>query len=209
MKTFSLYPFIITSLQLCCISCSNNSTSVRFIKTINFLESVTPSVGAMTGRTITGFKLGDFASERELIRTSTTGSSQFDLPGAGSETPPFNNGTPLRRAGIAPMVRILSLIGDTGGDDVSNDDDCHCDTHIEFIEFISIEVQFEDGGNLHIPAGSIQGKRLLCPNTIENHLVSGDRDFGGGVIVTFNLTLRVADSGEGLFADVRYDLRER
>lgn len=209
MKTVSIYLIIITALLLGSISCSNNITSIRYIKTINLLEHITPSVGSMTGRTITGFKLGEFSSERDLLRNSTTGPILFDLPEAGSESPPCSDGTPYRRAAISPMIRILSLIGDTGGDDVSDDDDCHCDSHIEFIEFVPIEIEFEDGGVMRIPAGSIQGRYLLCPNTRENHLISGDREFGGAVIATFNCTLRLADSGEGLFVDIQYDLREQ
>ncbi len=209
MKSQTLLFIISTALLLCGSSCPNNSTSVRFTKTLNLLESITPSVGAMTGRKISGFKLGDFSTERDLLRTSTTGPIQFELPGAGPETPPCNDGTPERRANKAPMIRILSMIGDTGGEDVSDDGDCHCDTHIEFIEFVPIEILFEDGGNLRIPAGSIQGRYLLCPNTPEHHLISGDREFGGAVLATFNCTFRVADNGEGLFADIRYDVRER
>lgn len=209
MKHQKFLLFLATTLLLCGASCPGETTIVRFTKTINLLESVTPSVGAMTGRTITGFKLGEFTSERDLLRTSTTGPILFDLEGAGSESPPCHDGTPYRRAAISPMIRILSLIGDTGNEDVSDDDDCRCDSHIEFIEFVPIEIAFEDGGVLRIPAGSIKGRYLLCPNTRENHLISGDREFGGAVIATFNCTLRVSDSGDGLYADIQYDLREQ
>jgi hypothetical protein len=143
----------------------------------------------------------------EVIRSLNFGPVQFDLPAAGPEFGSLcNDGERTRRAYSRGLVRILHLIGDTGGDDISNDEDCHCDARIDLIAFHPFEVIFEDGTTLRIPEGLLTGNTLLCPNT--SHALGPQRDFGGRVIATVAVTMRVADDGSALFADVRYDVRK-
>jgi len=190
-------------------TCNTGGTVIQFAETINFLDHIQPSTAAMTGRRISGFLLGDFDSERDLLQRHQFGPVSFALSAAGPETPPCNDGTPLLVDTGDPWVRILSLIGDTGGDDVSEDADCHCDTHIQFMEFGPLELRFADGGVLRLPASRMDGRRLLCPNIAAGHLLRGDREFGGGVAYNVRATLRVADDGSGLWADIQYTVSGR
>lgn len=40
------------------------------------------------------------------------------------------------------LVKFFHIVGDTGGDDISNDDNCNDDTRIEKIEFFPVKVLF-------------------------------------------------------------------
>jgi hypothetical protein len=42
------------------------------------------------------------------------------------------------------LVKFFHIVGDTGGDDISNDDNCNDDTRIEKIEFFWLDVFMED-----------------------------------------------------------------
>ena len=41
------------------------------------------------------------------------------------------------------LVKFFHIVGDTGGDDISNDDNCNDDTRIHKIEFFPIKVEYE------------------------------------------------------------------
>jgi hypothetical protein len=41
------------------------------------------------------------------------------------------------------LVKFFHIVGDTGGDDISNDDNCNDDTRIEKIEFFPVKVVFK------------------------------------------------------------------
>lgn len=41
------------------------------------------------------------------------------------------------------LVKFFHIVGDTGGDDISNDDNCNDDTRIEKIEFFPLTVEFK------------------------------------------------------------------
>jgi hypothetical protein len=41
------------------------------------------------------------------------------------------------------LVKYFHIVGDTGGDDISNDDNCNDDTRIEKIEFFPVTVEFK------------------------------------------------------------------
>jgi hypothetical protein len=41
------------------------------------------------------------------------------------------------------LVKFFHIVGDTGGDDISNDDNCNDDTRIEKIEFFPVTVEFK------------------------------------------------------------------
>ena len=41
------------------------------------------------------------------------------------------------------LVQFFHIVGDTGGDDISNDDNCNDDTRIEKIEFFPVSVEFK------------------------------------------------------------------
>lgn len=179
MKNRSLIILILLAVIFNANTC-DDGTRIRFAKTLNLLEIITPAYTPSTGRFITGFSLPDHTGEPTLVRRIfSTGNTQFAIPGAGTETPPCNDGTPLTRATnapTAPLVRIVSLIGDTGGDDVSDDSDCRCDTHIQRLELANIIIHYADGIQSSLGNRTIQGRYFLCPNIPEGHLVTGDRE---------------------------------
>ncbi len=46
-------------------------------------------------------------------------------------------------ASSSPAIQSVEVIGDTGGDDVSNDDDCGCDAQLRSIEFNPVPIELE------------------------------------------------------------------
>ena len=197
---FYLGLFLIAILIVCTANtCRPSGVGLRFRTTINVLEHMRPSVSPATGRAITGFKLGPFDTQRKTIKSVSFGPREYRLPAAGPEYGGglCHDGTPLEKVHDEQLVRMISLIGDTGGDDISEDGDCHCDARVNFIELQPIEVVFESGENLRLPPGSmLYGKKLMCPNT--SHAFTDEKDFRGTVIAYFGITLRVADNGFAL-----------
>lgn len=199
--------FITTVAFLLCTSMTcQRGVGFRYRTTIDVLSNVRPAVSPSTGRTIIGFKLGDFEDPREVLRTASFGPRQYEIPAAGPEFGICNDGTPLERVHDELLVRVLGLIGDTGAEDISTDGDCHCDAHVKYVELQPIEVIFADGENLRIPTPGLPGRTLMCPNT--SHAFGGRTEFGGGVIATFAMRLRIADGGSRLLADIQYDIRQ-
>jgi hypothetical protein len=63
---------------------------------------------------------------------------------AGGEFIGCNDGEVItKKLGVADPVRQFQIIGDTGGGDISNDDNCYCDTQIRGIEFNSISISLQ------------------------------------------------------------------
>lgn len=54
----------------------------------------------------------------------------------------YNNGNTVMKVSATEgtLVRFFHIVGDTGGDDISNDDNCNDDTRIEKIEFFPLKV---------------------------------------------------------------------
>ena len=42
------------------------------------------------------------------------------------------------------FIKRMAIVGDTGGDDISTDNDCNDDTRIESVHFFPIKVRFEN-----------------------------------------------------------------
>jgi hypothetical protein len=70
------------------------------------------------------------------------------FPGAGGEFGGCNDGKvfsfPSHKI-KGNLVQELHIIADTGGDDVSEDDNCHCDTRVEKITFKPFGLLIKDG----------------------------------------------------------------
>lgn len=194
-------------LMLLCVAgiqCESD-TVLLYRETIDVLDHIQPPVEPMRGRTISGFTVEDGTETRH--RRYSFGPRQRLLEKAGAEAIACNDGTPSDFAHGDPLVRITSLIGDTGGDDVSDDADCHCDTRINYIAFSDVNVFFEDGTAVTLEGKRLEGRYTMCPNIPDGHHVRGGRDFNGAVRVTYGITLRVSDDNFSLLADVRYDVR--
>jgi hypothetical protein len=100
------------------------------------------------------------------------------------------------------------IIADTGGDDVSDDRNCQCDSKIKSIEIPSLAIYFEGVASpFGIQPLRIEGD-VLCPNIPDGHLVNGDREFGGDVEVFGAIILRVAPDRSTLLADISLSMVE-
>jgi len=194
----------IAMLLLGLMAACGSATSVEMTRRIDLLEVMNVPPGSTT---INGFRLGTELDAPLLTEAQWTAETRT-LPGAGSETPPCNDGTAHRLNKVGGRAEddlfiAVEAIGDTGGDDVSDDRDCGCDTHISRLLFNNLSIEAEpsipDYANLTL------GKDHLCPNRLDD-LVVGDSEFGGAVTVDFSGTLRVEDGG--LWLDVTYFVRE-
>jgi len=186
--------------------CAGDISTVAMTRTIDILATI-PAEDRP--RNVTGFQLGEELNAP--VQTSVTWIAETTiLPAAGGETPPCNDGTsrrlrPVDGDGFSkdPFV-LVSVIGDTGGDDISGDRDCGCDTHISRMLFKSLRI-VSDPPELAL-ANLELGKPQLCPNRLDD-IVIGDSEFGGPVQVDLTSTLRVTDGG--LFLDVSYVVIEQ
>ena len=130
------------------------------------------------------------------------------LNGAGFEAIVCNDGEKFGFGTGSTLLNFMEVIGDTGGDDVSEDTDCHCDTRIHAIEFNGLAVEFETGPGIQFSPSRLEGNSLMCPNIPAGHLIRGDKEFGGPVNVSASITLRVADDRRALLADITYRVIE-
>ena len=85
------------------------------------------------------------------IRSPRESNSDFVGRGAGIELGGCSDGDVLTAPLTGGLVKFLRIIGDTGGDDVSDDDDCSCDTQIRSIEFHPISVALQPANTQHAP----------------------------------------------------------
>jgi len=143
------------------------------------------------------------------VRIFTGNFGPGTLPAAGGEGIPCNDGESYAFSVTdSPVTMLVKIIGDTGGDDVSDDNDCHCDTKIDYIELLNFAVYFNDVEvPLQFPDLKISGT-ALCPNIPDGHLIAGDREFGGDVEANGTITIRVADDNSTLMADVSLHMIE-
>lgn len=186
-------------LMLALAACEPDPTSITMTRTIDIYESQ----GIPLRSPITGFR---YATEDGLIPVvlteATWTAERRRLPAAGPETPPCNDGeahTLSATSGSRNFLMAAEVIGDTGSDDISDDTDCGCDTHIKRLAFTSLQVEPADE---HLQFANLElGKRELCPN-LGQDVHSGGREFGGAVDLELSTTLRVADGR--LLLDVTY-----
>jgi len=82
------------------------------------------------------------ANARITHITSATTSSVVNYrgPNAGSEFGGCNDGQIVTPPVTGNLIRAIQIIGDTGGSDISSDNDCSCDTQIRRIEFNPINL---------------------------------------------------------------------
>lgn len=190
------------------IATSCDQTDVRFNKTVNFLDNIDPGVSVPEGDLIRGFRIFETSDTTDERRMYGLPAFSFQFPASGAEIGLCGEGDPVL-IGTGILVRIASLIADTGGEDISDDNDCSCDTHIDYLDFLRIQVYYQSGLVLDIPQGTkIHGKILFCPNIPEGNLVGGDRDFSGSGRLTLRAVLRVSDDSRDLLLEVDYNLRE-
>lgn len=188
----------------------SDQTEVRFAGTFNALDYGTPALPAdYANLPVTGFVIGYSLDDTEPVTRFSNTFGPARLPGAGAEAIICQEGSAFAFAITgSPVTFLMRIIADTGGDDVSDDRDCHCDSKIESITLFNLALFFEGMDiPLQIPELTIRGE-VLCPNIPDGHLVSGDREFGGDVMVDGSITLRVEDGRPGLMADVMLHMIE-
>ena len=188
--------------------CAGDSSTVAMTRTIDILATIAPSHRPTN---VTGFQLGN--DLHAPIQTSVTWTAETTvLPSAGGETPPCNDGSSHRLRPVDgdgfdhdPFLGVW-VVGDTGSDDISDDRDCGCDTHISRMLFKNLHIISGPTASSFGLINTAFGKEQLCPNRLDD-IVVGDNEFGGPVTVDLNSTLRVTDGG--LFLDVTYIVREQ
>lgn len=81
----------------------------------------------------------------EIVRIITPAHSEVNFTGngAGAEFGICGDGSPveINLEALQNPVRSISIIGDTGYDDISNDENCACDTKINFIKFHPVSLR--------------------------------------------------------------------
>lgn len=192
------------------LSCDHASdrTEIRYSTTISVLEQQTIPYTLSEDQLISGFYLGYDLNDRPLRQTLTYELPEQRLEAAGSEAIACNDGKKYSFGSGSTLLNFIRVIGDTGGDDVSDDGDCGCDTRIDAIEFNGLEVAFDVGTGIQFSPSRLEGKTLMCPNIPGGHHIRGDREFGGPVNVNASVTLRVSDDRRALLADIMYHVIE-
>jgi hypothetical protein len=183
-------------------------TEILYQTTINVLENQTLPYTLAEGDRIAGFYLGFDLNNRPLNQSVTFELTERRLDGAGGEAIVCNDGEKFSFGAGSTLLNFMEVIGDTGGEDISEDGDCHCDTRIHAIEFNGLDVEFETGPGIAFSPSRLEGNSLMCPNIAAGHLINGDREFGGPVNVTASITLRVSDDRRALLADIMYHVIE-
>jgi hypothetical protein len=78
------------------------------------------------------------------IITPTTSNTVFTSPSGGFQFigPVGDSSNTVTITEPMNFIRNMAIVGDTGGDDISNDSNCHDDTRIENIRFFPIKIRF-------------------------------------------------------------------
>jgi hypothetical protein len=188
------------------VSCDRpaDKTEIQFITTIDVLEnSSLEEPEFVRDLPVRGFILGYELEDRTVVTQAIGVIQNRTLPAAGSETPPCNDGEKYNPVAVDdPVIHSMGLIADTGAEDVSDDNNCGCDSRIDFIQLRHIEV-FYDGYPTPIQYASLQiTGDALCPSIPGGHHVRGDREFGGPVDVGGGVVLRVDPVSNRLVVDI-------
>lgn len=214
MKTTHLILFI-GFLAFTIIGCDSDSdgTEISFVKTIDVLRNGNPGLpSAFDDMAVTGFVIR-YNLDNVIPITRYVGEIPLaSLPAAGDEYGLCNDGTAhlvaLDASPDRPLGLTANIIGDTGAEDVSEDNDCKCDSRIDEIAISGFAVYFAGMEEpLQFDDFKIVGK-ALCPNIADGHLVSGDREFGGAVDIMGAVVLRVAADNSTILADISLSMVE-
>lgn len=104
------------------------------------------------------------------------------------------------------LVKTWEIYGDTGGTDISTDDNCNDDTRIRVIlNNLKINLRKTDA-SMGIATIKLEDiNEWLCPNK----LTRGDREFDGhGPRIKSEVKLRIGDRGHSLYADITFWAQE-
>lgn len=207
-KTIYAAPLLLGFIAFSACEDDPDRTEILYQTTINVLENQTLPYTLAEGDRIEGFYLGYDLTNRPLNQSVTFELTERRLVGAGGEAIVCNDGEKYSFGTGSTLLNFIEVIGDTGGDDVSDDADCHCDTRIHAIEFNGLDVEFENSIGTSFSPSRLEGNSLMCPNIPGGHLINGDREFGGPVNVSATVTLRVSDDRRALLADITYHVIE-
>ena len=196
-------------------SCGPRSekTEVSFTTTIDVLQ-----VGGITLPSefddvpVRGFLTGDPFADTDPVTRYIGEFPRATLRGAGPEVGACNDGqrhlVALDPSPDRPLTMTAQVIGDTGAEDVSTDDNCRCDSRIDEIEINELTVFFDSElDSVQLGKVTLTGS-TLCPNIPDGHLVSGDREFGGSVDIFGAVVLRVAPDRSTILADISLSMVE-
>ncbi len=213
IKALRNLPLAVGIITLIACTPKSDKTEVSFTTTIDVLQ-----VGGITlpanfsGVPVTGFLTGDPFARIDPYTRYIGEIPRATLPGAGPEFGDCNDGDrhliALDPSPDRPLTMTARVIADTGGDDVSDDGTCRCDSRIDEIAINELTVFFGS------PTDSVQLGKVtltgdaLCPNIPDGHLVSGDREFGGEVDIFGAVVLRVAPDNSTILADISLSMVE-
>ncbi len=214
MKTY-ISIFLSISILTLFISCTNSSpkTEIAFTETVDIFQVGNQGLlPEYDGVRITGFNLGYPIYNRDQVTRYIGDIPRATLDGAGLEAGICNDGdkhlVALDPSPDRPLLLTAQIIGDTGNEDVSDDRNCRCDSRIDEIALQGLVVFFEGGlPPLQFANFKLSGESL-CPNTVDGHLVSGDREFGGSVDIFGAVVLRIAPDSSTILADVSLSMIE-
>jgi hypothetical protein len=126
---------------------SDQASRTQFISPPGGFQFLVP--GADVARTVNGFLDGLGGTIANAL-FALHGLPPQDYSGfARLVTGKVDNGnTAVRIPAIeGTLVKFFTIVGDTGGGDISNDDNCNDDTRIVSIEFAPVKVEFATGQN--------------------------------------------------------------
>ena len=99
--------------------------------------------GADAEKAMKDFFVGNMIENAVLMLHGLPGAGNW-APGAGAHlVSQYTRGNTVNKvpAVEGTLVKFFHIVGDTGGDDVSTDDNCNDDTRIEKIEFFRVHLQ--------------------------------------------------------------------
>jgi hypothetical protein len=205
--TYLLLSILIVPLLISCPG-APDGTEIQYSTTVNVLtQGSFPLPDEYRDMSIQGFILGLDLLGGPVLRTSSAEISNWILPAAGAELAFCNDGEVQTRRPVGELLRGISLIGDTGNEDVSDDTDCHCDSRIDNILFNRLEIVFSEFESIGFDNLQISGD-ILCPNSAQGHHIAGDREFDGEVDASISVTLRVLPDNSALVADITLHMIE-
>lgn len=213
IKTLGNLTLAMCIITLIACTPKSDKTEVSFTTTIDILQ-----VGGITlpanfnGVPITGFLTGDPFAAIDPYTRYIGEFPRATLPGAGFEVGDCNDGDrhliALDPNPDRPLTMTAKVIADTGGDDVSDDRTCRCDSRIDEIAIHGLTVFFgSPTDSVQLGEVTLSGD-MLCPNILDGHLVSGDREFGGDVDILGAVVLRVAPDNSTILADISLSMVE-
>lgn len=120
---------------------SGNQSTTRFTSPPAGFQFLVP--GADAEQAMKNFFLGNMIENAVLMLHGLPGAGNW-APGAAARlVSQYTKGNTVNKvpAVEGTLVRFFHIVGDTGGDDVSTDDNCNDDTRIEKIEFFPVRLE--------------------------------------------------------------------